>query len=312
LNNCATFKATWTGANSYTYQFTPVGASVGGGQVTSVGSISLANSALNIVPGNTYNVIINATYNLVDGLNNPESILVFGNNPSCANVVIAPNASIEVRASQRCNAPATLLRTSYMRTDPFVCGATNYTFEFTPVTSCADNTPTGIPFTITNVSRILPLNFNGTTTSPLNQTIQVQTYYQVRVRPNFGVLGVNQGSYGNPQIIFVGGTVLESSESLTENFDTQRDMTSTIATAEVYPNPSNGSTIQVNIENVSSSQVGMEIIDMSGRLVYSNLFAIEGSLQTAIVFDQTLSNGLYNVRFTAGDDVMTTRILVQK
>ena len=105
---------------------------------------------------------------------------------------------------------------------------------------------------------------------------------------------------------------MESSESLTENFDTQRDMTSTIATAEVYPNPSNGSTIQVNIENVSSSQVGMEIIDMSGRLVYSNLFAIEGSLQTAIVFDQTLSNGLYNVRFTAGDDVMTTRILVQK
>lgn len=312
LNNCATFKATWTGASTYTYQFVTVGASVGGGSVTSTGSISLSNPTLNLVPGNTYNVIINATYNLVDGLNNPESIVVFGNNPSCANVAIAPNASIEVRASQRCSAPATLLRSSLMRTDPFVCGATNYTFEFTPVTGCADNTPTGIPFTVTNVSRILALNFSGTNTTPLNQTIQVQTYYQVRVRPNFGLGGVNQGTYGNPQIIFVGGTVLETNEALTENFDTQREMTGALATAEVYPNPSNGSTININIENVDAAQIGMEIIDMSGRLVYSNMFAIEGSLQTAIVFDQTLANGLYNVRFTAGEDVMTTRILVQK
>ena len=312
LSNCGTFKASWTGANSYTYQFTPVAGSIGGGQITSIGSISLASAALGILPGNTYNVIINTSYNLTDGNGTAETIEVFGANPTCANVAIAAHASIEVRASQRCAAPATLVRATYLRTDPFVCGATNYTFEFTPVTGCADNTPTGIAFTINNVSRIIGLNFDGTTTSPAGQTIQNQTYYQVRVRPNFGVLGVNQGTYGAPQTIFIGGTVLEAAESLVEMTQADRSVSADALFAEVYPNPSNGSMINVQVENVSSSDLYLEIMDIQGRIVYTNRYAVEGSLNTTITFDNTLSNGVYNVRFTMGNEVINERLMVTK
>jgi hypothetical protein len=313
LSNCATFKANSTGANTYTYQFSPVGLSIGGGAVSATGAISLSNPALALVPGNTYNVIVNATYNLTDGVGTPESIDVFGSNPSCANVQIAAHSSIEVRASQRCAAPATLLKTSYLRTDPFVCGVTNYTFEFTPVTSCGDNTPTGLAFTYNNNSRIISLNFPGTATTPAGQTIQPQTYYQVRVRPNFSTLGVNPGTYGNPQIIFVGGSVLEMTEEL-NNMAAEADRmdVESMMDAMVYPNPSNGEVVNLNVANVTSDNVFVRITDATGRMVYSNRYTVEGSLNTIVSFTQPLAAGLYTVEFVMDNEKITERMMIQK
>jgi 1,4-alpha-glucan branching enzyme len=311
LSNCATFKASWTGANSYTYQFTPVIGSTGGGQLTSIGSISLANAALGIQPGNTYNVIINTAYNLTDGNGTAETITVFGANPTCANVAIAAHASIEVRASQRCSAPATLVRATYLRTDPFVCGATNYTFEFTPVTGCADATPTGIPFTINNASRIIGLNFNGTTTSPAGQTIQNQTYYQVRVRPNFGVLGVSPGTYGAPQTIFIGGTVLESAESLAEMTQSDRTVSTDALLAEVYPNPSNGQEINLSVDNIENATIDVKMFDGLGKLVFARTYSVDQYLNTLIQPYEQLSAGLYQVVVQDGEKVHQLKLVVE-
>jgi hypothetical protein len=313
LSNCATFKATWTGANSYSYQFSPVGASIGGGSVNATGSISLSNPSLGLVPGNTYNVIVNATYSLTNGVGTSETITVFGSNPSCANVVIAAHASVEVRNTQRCDAPATLLKTSYLRTDPFVCGVTNYTFEFTPIVGCGDNTPTGLTFTYPNNSRIIALNFNGTTTTPSGQTIQNQTYYQVRVRPNFGVLGVNQGQWGTPRVIFIGGSVLEVAEEL-NNMAAEADRMDeeSMMDAMVYPNPSNGEVVNLNVANVSSENVFVRIMDTTGRIVYSNRYTVDGSLNTVVSFAQPLANGLYTVEFIMDNEKLTEKMMIQK
>jgi hypothetical protein len=313
LSNCATFKATWTGANSYTYQFLPVVGSIGGGTLTATGSISLSNPALGLVPGNSYNVIVNALYNLTNGAGTAESFTVFGNNPSCSNVQIAAHSSVEVRSGQRCDAPSTLLRTSFLRTDPFVCGVTNYTFEFTPVVGCGDNTPTGLTFTYPNNSRIISLNFNGTTTTPASQTIQNQTYYQVRVRPNFGVGGVNQGQWGTPRYIFIGGSVLEVAEEL-NNMAAEADRMDeeSMMDAMVYPNPSNGEVVNLNVANVSADNVFVRIMDTTGRLVYSNRYTVDGSLNTVVSFGQPLANGLYTVEFIMDNEKLTEKMMIQK
>jgi hypothetical protein len=313
IGNCSTFKATWTGANTYSYQFSPTGGSIGGGSVNATGPISLSNPSLGLVPGNTYNVIINATYSLTNGVGTSETITVFGSNPSCANVQIAAHSSVEVRNTQRCDAPATLLRSSFLRTDPFVCGVTNYTFEFTPVVGCDNDTQTGLTFTYPSNSRIITLNFNGTTTTPINQTIQNQTYYKVRVRPNFGVAGVNQGQWGNPRTIFIGGSVLEVAEEL-NNMAAEADRMDeeSMMDAMVYPNPSNGEVVNLNVANVSSENVFVRIMDTTGRLVYSNRYTVDGSLNTVVSFAQPLANGLYTVEFIMDNEKLTEKMMIQK
>jgi hypothetical protein len=312
LSNCGTFKSSWTGANTYTYQFSPVGGSVGGGSISATGSISLANPSLNLVPGNTYNVIINTTYNLTNGVGTPEPIVVFGNNPTCANVVIVAHASVEVRATQRCSAPATLLKTSFLRTDPFVCGVTNYTFEFQPVIDCAGSATAGLPFTHTNTSRIISLNFPSSQAVPA-LTILPQTFYSVRVRPNFGLAGVNQGAWGNPQIIFVGGSVLEAEQQLSEMAaEADRMEEESMLDALIYPNPSNGEVVNLNVANVNSDNVFVRIMDATGRIVYTNRYTVDGSLNTIVTFAQPLANGLYTVEFIMDDQRITERMMIQK
>ncbi|MEN9639566.1 MAG: hypothetical protein RLZZ262_1435, partial [Bacteroidota bacterium] len=313
MSNCATFKASWTGANSYTYTLAPLPTFVGGGSVTAPGSISLSNPLLNVVPGNSYSVTIAATYSsLLNSNGGTDATIVVTNTNACSLTAVA-HSSIEVRASQRCAAPATLLKTSYMRTDPFVCGATNYTYEFQPVTDCAASNTAGLSFEYTNTSRIIALNFPGTATTPSGQTIQAQTYYQVRVRPNFGTGGVNQGQWGNPQVIFVGGTVLETEQALSEMAaEADRMNEESMFEALVYPNPSNGEVVNLNLENVTSENIFVRITDATGRVVYNNRYAVEGALNTVVTFAQPLANGLYTVEFIVDDQRITERMMIQK
>jgi hypothetical protein len=309
LSNCATFKATWTGANTYTYQFLPVGASIGGGSLTAQGSISLSNPSLNIVPGNTYNVIINATYHLTNGAGASETFTVFGANPSCANVQIAAHPFIDVRSSQRCSAPATLLRTSFLRTDPFVCGVTNYTFEFQAVTDCEGSIVAGLPFTYNSNSRIISLNFSGTQTTPAGQTIASQAYYRVRVRPNFSTAGVNPGVWGNPQVIFIGGSLMADYTDGEEQPMLAYEMLP--ADLEVYPNPGNGSVIQLASSDMDG-EVRIELFDQFGRLVAQKVVYAESGLQLQWQMDQPLASGLYHIRVLNDGDWIDKKYLVTR
>jgi len=313
LSNCATFKSSWTGANSYTYTLSPLPTFVGGGSVTAPGSISLGNPLLNVVPGNSYSVTIAATYStLLNSNGGTEAPIVVTSTNVCSLTALA-HSSIEVRASQRCSAPATLLKTSFLRTDPFVCGVTNYTFEFQAVTDCAGTSTVGLPFTYNNNSRIISLNFPGTQTTPSGQTITPQTYYQVRVRPNFGAAGVNQGVFGAPQIIFVGGSVLETEQQLSEMAaEADRMDEESMLDAMIYPNPSNGEVVNLNVANVTSDNVFVRIMDATGRIVYTNRYTVDGSLNTIVTFAQPLANGLYTVEFIMDDQRITERMMIQK
>lgn len=293
LNACTAFKARANGASSYTYVFTPVVTGMGGGSFTVNGPVTLSNPALGLIPGQSYQVSVTATFSgLVNGIGQPEANVVL-NAPSACLLTLAPHDNIQVRNTQRCEVPAVLLRSTILRTDPFVCGVTNYTYEFTPTSGCANYAGTGLPFTHTNVSRNIPLNFTGATTSPLGQTIQPQSYYIVRVRPNFGVGGTNPGTWGTPRIIYIGGTLM------TEYTDEEEQpmLTETVVAAdvEVYPNPGNGSIIQLASSDMNG-EVRIELFDQFGRLVAQNVVFAESGLQMQWQMDQPLANGLYHIR----------------
>jgi hypothetical protein len=309
LHICSTFKPKWTGANSYTITFSPTPGSIGGGTFTTTGSVSLGNSAFGLVPGNSYYAIVNANYStLQNAAGDDVDIIVYGSNPSCI-VQIAAHDDVQVRSGQRCAAPATLLPTSFLRTDPFVCGVTNYTFEFTPVVGCNDATPAGIPFTYTNTSRIISLSLPGTT-SPVGQSIQPQSYYSVRIRPNFGVGGANQGVYGTARTIFVGGSVLETAEAILQPEAEMQRMEEGNQYIAVYPNPNNGQGFVLNATNLQGHSIDVSIIDALGKVVMKEAYSVNGSLQTTIHPNQDLNAGIYCIQVKDGAFIQTIKMLV--
>jgi hypothetical protein len=309
LNICSTFKPKWTGANSYTITFTPQLGSNGGGTITAPGSLSLGNSALGLIPGNVYDVRVDANYtSLQNALGDDIDITVLGNTPSCV-VTIAPHVDIQVRPTQRCSAPATLMPYSFLRTDPFSCGVSNYTYQFTPVVGCNDDTPTGLPFTSTYHSRILPLTLpNGT--SPANQTIQAQSYYSVRIRPNFGLGGINQGTFGTAQTIFVGGSVLDSGEFLVDTDEARTKELEMESQLLIYPNPLHGNQFVLQAFDLQENNVSVRIFDQMGRIVYEQPYTVDQQFQTIVNLPHELSKGLYSVQIMDGKKPKSLLLLV--
>src|SRR6185436_17271423 len=84
----------------------------------------------------------------------------------------------------------------------------------------------------------------------------------------------------------------------------------TSAAANLYPNPNNGEMVNLNVSGVKSDNVFVRIFDGMGRVVYTNRFTVDGSLNTIVTFAKPLAGGLYTVEFTADGQVMTERMLV--
>jgi len=319
---CNTFKAVYRGALpavSYAFNFTPTGATAGSvTSVTGTGSgnnlISLSNPVLALRYGGTYAVRVDVTYSLQASDGSTDVILATGNSAdaNCGISIIA-QPLVEVRSTQRC--PAALLRGTYLAATPVVtglvpCGATSYSFEFTPISGgCGGSTPSGLPLTITNAAgspyqqlTVLPLLANPGA-------------WDVRIRPNFGSTnpldpGFRAGTYGPTQRILVNGT--SASSMLDEETAEQDVKVESFVAANLYPNPNNGEMVNLNVSGIESDNVFVRITDAMGRIVYTNRFSVEGSLNTIVTFAEPLASGIYNVEFTVDGEIMTERMIVAK
>lgn len=301
---CSNLKPQWTGANSYTFHFTPTGSTAGAPfSHTANGQLPLSTPSLGIVYGGTYNVVIDANYNnLLDGSNNPIGPVTIPGIIT-SNITIAPHATMIVRENQSC--PATLLRGSILVGKPFVCSAVNFTVEFTKVSNCTGNVAVGMPFEVTTSggSSNLNLSFSGP-----NQ-ISNQSFYKVRWRPNFAY---GSGTYGTESVIFIGGSAMETEPAFAMAETSSEKLMVEAITAGIYPNPNNGELVNLNITNLQSEKVQVRVLDAMGKVVFNKSFAVDGSLNTMINFAQPLSNGLYMVEFTSGNEVITERLMVTR
>jgi hypothetical protein len=135
--------------------------------------------------------------------------------------------------------------------------------------------------------------------------------YKVEVAPVFawGTGTYNSASTRYLQIAGSAGMVAENNDNEVVLVDRT---TETGVFASLYPNPSNGEMVNINIAGIESESVNIRIMDASGRTVWSNNFFVEGLLATTVNFDRPLAAGVYMVEMTYNGEVSTQRMIVQK
>lgn len=73
----------------------------------------------------------------------------------------------------------------------------------------------------------------------------------------------------------------------------------------IYPNPSNGS---FYIEQKSTGNVNLEIVDFNGRIVYSNNYNSSGNFKKQI--NTNLPKGIYIIKIGTNDGVTTSKLII--
>jgi len=82
--------------------------------------------------------------------------------------------------------------------------------------------------------------------------------------------------------------------------------------ANIYPNPNTGDMVNLNLTGIEQGDVFVRILDGMGKVVYTNRYTVEGSLNTIVTFSKPLASGIYLVEFTSDDEVITQRMMVAK
>lgn len=314
---CNAYKALFRGADSYTFRFTGTG---GGAPLvttsgTSSGFIPLSTLSLDLRYSGIYNVRVDANYDVFNGLGvSDPSITVIGNitSSNCTGVTMRAQPLVEVRLSQRC--PATLIRNNYLIGNPVagsgnVCGATSYTYRFTQVTDCTGATLVGPPpFTVQTPLSNPYLLLTAAFPTPSFPLANVGTW-KVEIRPNFSY---GAGIYGPAQHIQVIGTSASAMHpDDNEPIGAERNAHLEMNTG-IYPNPGRGDMVNINMTNLKSDNVYVKITDAMGRMVHSSRYAVDGSLNTTLVFEQPLSAGIYLVEFVVDDHTSVEKMIVEK
>jgi hypothetical protein len=304
---CQYFKATYGGTGTtYTFTFTGISGNASGNVYTRTQTSDicvLSNVSPSLPYGSTYNVLITSTYTLLDGAGNPEVIAVPGLSACTMSTVSQPATSL--RTSDQC-LNGTRFRGSVVASLPWVCGITNWRWEFTEVN----------PLTFVTVGLPIPVN-RGAASNYINlgtvAGLQNGKTYAVRTAPIVASTGSNYQWGPTYYMCIVGsaGMVLEKGSEV--NGNATRDLLiANEANLSLYPNPTHGTDVNINLSGVTSDNVQIRILDAMGKQVWSNRYAVDGVLNTNITFEQPLANGLYFVEAIFNGEVQTQRLMVQK
>jgi hypothetical protein len=302
---CQYFKATWAGAagTSYTFTYTGLTGPAAGNVYTRTQNSDicvLSNVAPTLPYGSTYSVLITNTYSINNGAGVAETIAVPGLAPCSMSTIAQPVTAL--RTSDRCTA-GPRFRGSVVASLPWVCGTTNWRWEFTELD--AQNNPVGLPITVNrgaasnyiNLGTILQLQYGKT--------------YSVRTAPILSYTGTNY-QWGTPfclSIIGSAGMIADGSQAANQAV---RMETTNEVNMSLYPNPTHGTDVNINLSGVDSDNVQIRVVDAMGRQVWSNRYSVNGVLNTNITFERPLANGLYFVEAIFNGEVQTQRMMVQK
>jgi hypothetical protein len=304
LNLCKIFKATWAGSGVQ-YRFTFVGTSgiaLGNTYVKTQSSdyLTLSTVSPTIPLGCTYSVSVTTIYNLTNAAGGVELIEV----PALApcSITMEQAAATALRANDRCSV-GPKFRGAIVASLPWVCGVTNWKWEFTELD--AGGNTVGIPI----------VYFRGAASNYVNLSLVVALQYgktyAVRTAP---VFSYGTGAYGpiqNMCIVGSAGMVLEQGSEVNGNA-TREMLVANEVNMSLYPNPTHGTDVNINLSGVTSENVQIRVVDAMGRQVWNNRYAVDGVLNTNITFERPLANGLYFVEALFNGEVQTQRLMVQK
>jgi hypothetical protein len=303
---CQYFKATWAGAagTSYTFTYTGVSGPADGIVYTRTqnSNICVLNSVFPTLPyGSTYNVLISNTYTLNNGAGVAEVITVPGLAP--CSMSTATQLVTALRTSDRCTA-GPRFRASIVASLPWVCGATKWHWEFTELDALGNSTG-GLPITFIRETASNYLN--------LGTVLQLQygKTYSVRTAPILSYTGSDY-QWGTPYCMTIIGSAGMITDGSQANQQVVRMETTNEVNMSLYPNPTHGTDVNINLSGVTSENVQIRVVDAMGRQVWSNRYSVNGVLNTNITFERPLANGLYFVEAIFNGEVQTQRMMVQK
>jgi hypothetical protein len=207
---------------------------------------------------------------------------------------------------------------------PWVCGVTDWRWRFTEVNPLTMQT-VGLP-----IEQNRGAASNYITLSAIS-ALQYGKTYAVQTSPIYTYTGTNYqwGPVSYLCIIGSAGLIVDPSEGAMQGAsqDSEKDVSqgasqdhpqdlashlSQNLELNVFPNPSNGSDLNLSISGISSDNVQVKVYDALGRKIEIKQFALDGALQTELNFQSELSNGLYLIEVSSRKMNKTARILVQK
>jgi hypothetical protein len=243
----------------------------------------------------TYQVRVDATYNLTDAAGNPVIAVVPGAFNCTRNVVA--HASIFLRTSDA--SPNVRPANAQIGANSWLCGASHYLWTFEQFDAIG-GTSQGLPVTAQGAPVNRFLNIGGLGLVP-------NGIYKVNVTPVFPTGNGNTGP--DRWLIIAGPAPMILDENQAQAFE--KNGTEATIESALYPNPSNGSFVNLNITGVEAN-VMVRVLDGMGRVVWTNNLVVEGSLNTIIAFERPLASGLYTVEMTYDGKMITERLMVQK
>jgi hypothetical protein len=191
---------------------------------------------------------------------------------------------------------------------PWVCGVTNWRWRFTEVNPLTLQT-VGLPIEQNRGAASNYINLNNVAALQFGKT------YAVQSAPLFSYTGTNYqwGPVTYMAIIGSAGMIIDASQDAMQ--DSSKDVIQDASQGmelSVYPNPSNGTDLNLSISGIESDNVQVKIYDSMGRKIQSERYVVDGTLQTELNFQQELSEGLYLIEVSSGTINKSIRLLIAK
>jgi|GEM_PF-1499706 len=291
---CQTFKADFVNASQYIFHLTSQTTFITYTKNNGASTFLTLSSVPMLTWGDTYDVEIDAVWNLTNSAGGAEQVIVSTNTPCSLTIVAQPLAKL--RTSNNCANFGPHLLAQTVWADPFVCGAINWKWKFTR----------------TDVPELPIIHYKGNSSRNIQLTaipgLVMGATYDVQIAP---VFSYGEGIYGAVECLSIVGPggMVENDNQI--DMDAEKIDVSTNEAA-IYPNPNNGLMLNLNIAGVEGDFVAIDITDMFGKLVYSNDFAVNNSLNEVIVFDEQLASGMYNVIMFVDGKLITEKLVVTK
>jgi hypothetical protein len=296
---CQQFKATWiAGPAGYAFEFTSTTSGLTYFYERPPAQQPNTFVTLGSVPGlpwgDVFNVNCQVFYNLTNGTGGTEKVYVDSDNICQIGVIASP--TMVLRPSDNCSIGGPRLLGQSIAGQPFVCGAVDFEWEFTR---------TDVPE--------LPIY---KLRQAANRFIQLSTIpglvpggvYNVRVRPIFAS---GPGNWGAADCVSIIGPV-----GINEG-TAPADEAAVVRNGEVapgamlYPNPCDGTWVNLYIDQVDSDVVTLTVFDLTGKKVHQEVLFTSGTeINQVISFTNRLANGTYMVEINAGSETFKRRLVI--
>lgn len=299
---CNLFKADWVFADGYIFHFTSQTSGITYDyQSVGANTFLVLSNVAGLGWNDTYDVSIDAVWDLADGNGDEESIAVLGDEPCSIIVNPVPATQLTPADNQANHGPHFL--GGYVSATPFVCGVVDWTWQFSN----------------TDGSQLPITHMRGSS----NRFIQLSSIpglvpgaiYSVTVKPEFA--NGAPTTFGVAELLSIIGPVnMEgtiASPVVLEEGAERLDVTD-VTSAALYPNPNNGEVVYVNVNNIASDveRITVDIFNGMGSLVRSEQIAVTGANMQNVMSLNGLASGVYTVKINAGADVQTERLVIQK